>query len=70
MGPGAGLIIGIPFVVLTLALLSIWRRERIHGPTTSRPWRLFYRGITVALVGFVGYMVVALLVASTTAPPQ
>lgn len=70
MGPGAGLIIGTPFVILTLALLSIWRRQRNHGPTTSRPWRLFYRGATIGLLGFVGYMVVALLVALTTAPPQ
>ena len=68
MGPGAGLI-GIPFVILTLALLSIWRRER-QGPTTSRPWRLSYQAVTIGLLGFVGYMVVALLVASTTAPPQ
>jgi hypothetical protein len=63
MGPGAGLIVGIPFVVLTLALLAIFRRERLHpergGP--SRPWRLFVRVVAVILLAFVAFMVVELV---------
>lgn len=56
MGPGMGLLFGIPLMVMALALLAIWRRERIEGPTNSRVWRWFYRAITVALVLFAAYM--------------
>ena len=56
MGPGMGLLFGIPLVVMLLALLAIWRRERIEGPTKSRVWLWFYRALTVALVLFAAYM--------------
>jgi len=50
-----GLIVGIPFVVLTLALLAIFRRERLHPSTHvgSPSWRLFVTAVTVLLVAFV-----------------
>ena len=61
MGPGMGLLFGIPLVVMAIALLSIWRRERIHGPTKSRLWLWFYRALTAALVLFAAYMLGGLL---------
>lgn len=60
--PGLGLLIGAVLVGMCLALLSIWRRERLHGPTASRPWRWFYRVITVLLVVFAGYLVVGSII--------
>jgi hypothetical protein len=60
--PGLGLLIGAALVVMCLALLSIWRRERLHGPTRSRAWLWFYRVVTVLLVVFVGYLVVGSII--------
>jgi amino acid transporter len=70
VGPGAALIMGIPFVILALALLSIWRRERIHGPPRSRHWFWFYRVVTLALVVFMAYMVVNLFLSTISPPPR
>ena len=72
MGPGAGLIVGIPFVVLTLALLTIFRRERLHssGAHHSPLWRVFVRVVTVALLAFVGFMVIELLLRVAFGPPH
>jgi hypothetical protein len=54
--PGYGLLIGIPLVVMLIALLAIWQRERIHGPPQSRAWRWFYRALTMVLVLLAAYM--------------
>lgn len=64
MGPGAGLIVGVPFIVLTLALLVIFRRERLRreaGLPAANPRLPFYRVVLVALLLFIGYLVVAIL---------
>ena len=65
---GGAFVIGVALVIMLFALLSIWRRERIHGPTKSAPWRWFYRGLTVLLILFAAYMVVGAFVASTQPP--
>jgi amino acid transporter len=70
MGPGAALIIGVPFIILALALLVIWRRERIQGPPKSSYWFWFYRAVTLALVVFMAYMVASLFVATISPPPR
>lgn len=66
-----GLIVGIPFVALTLALLAIFRRERLHPSTqgSSPSWQLFVRAVTVLLVAFVAYMVIEILFHVPFGPP-
>lgn len=66
-----GLIVGLPFVALTLALLAIFRRERIHPSDvgTSRSWSIFARVVAVVLVAFVAFMVVELVFKIPLAPP-
>ena len=63
MGPGAGIIVGIPFGVLTLALLAIFRRERQHPERGGRSElrRGFVRVVAALLLAFVAFMVVELL---------
>jgi hypothetical protein len=72
MGPGAGFIVGIPFVVLTLALIAILRRERIHpSPDPHSRMRLrIVRGLTIALCGFMAYLVVSIVITAVNGPPS
>jgi len=69
MGPGAALIVGAPFVVLTLSLLVLLRRERLNrerGIDTSEARASIYRAVTVALLLFVGFLIFGLIAAALT----
>lgn len=63
---GGAVVIGLALIVMALALLSIWRRERLHGPAKSAAWRWFYRALTFLLVLFAAYMAVGAFVPSTS----
>lgn len=69
MGPGFGLIVGIPFVVLTLALLVIIRRERLRRDAGREPsrWLPLYRLLAAVLVLFTVYIVVGTVIAGLNA---
>ena len=64
MGPGAAVIIATPFVIVVLALLSILRRERLRGRTsTTHPFLIgLYRGLAVVLFLFLTLLLLAPLV--------
>jgi cytochrome bd-type quinol oxidase subunit 2 len=66
---GGAVVIGVALAVMALALLSIWRRERIEGPTKSRAWRWFYRALTFALVLFAAYMLAGFFLLPPNPPP-
>ena len=72
MGPGTGLIVGTPFVVLTIALIFILRRERLHpmAERQSAAWRLFVRLVALGLIAFVTWLVVSLVIAAISGPPH
>jgi hypothetical protein len=48
--PVFDVIIGLALAIMALALISIWRRERLDGPPKSRAWRCVYRALTMVLV--------------------
>jgi hypothetical protein len=72
MGPVAGLIIGVPFIVLTLSLLWVFRAERRRreaGIGAPVRWMPLYRVIAVGLLLFIAVEVVGLVVAALNGPP-
>lgn len=64
MGPVAVLIYGIPFLVAVVALLVILRRERRREQGGGEPnrWLPVYRVVAVAIVLFIGWIAVSLIV--------
>lgn len=70
MGPGMGLIVGIPFLVATASLLWIFRRERHRraaGLPPSRGYRS-YRLVAAAILLAVGLEVAGLVYVALTGP--
>jgi hypothetical protein len=67
-----GLIVGIPLIVLTLSLLSIFRAERRRrkaGIGTPASWMPLYRGVAVALLVLVAVEVVGLVLGALNGRP-
>jgi hypothetical protein len=72
MGPGEALIIGVPFVVLTVALIAIFRGQRLRraqGEATATRWLIFSRVVALALVLFISYLVIGTVLAALSGPP-
>jgi hypothetical protein len=64
MGPAAGLILGLPFIVAALSLLVLLRRERLRRERhLGQPgqWLLVYQVMAALLVAFVGANIFAVL---------
>src|SRR5512146_2900340 len=71
MGPGMGLIVAVPFLVATLSLLWLFRRERHRreaGLPASRVFR-FYQAIAAVILVLVGLEVVGLVYVALTERP-
>ena len=66
--PVLPLLIGCALLVICLALLSLLRFERIHGPAPSLAKRWSYRLVTVLVVLFAGYWAVGLIVIALMYP--
>ena len=69
MGPGAAIIVATPFAIVVIALLYIFRRERLRGAaSTTHPFVVgLYRGLACVLCVFLMYLLLAPFVLS---PPQ
>jgi hypothetical protein len=74
MGPGLALIVGVPFIVLTLSLLWVFRAERRRREAavgaTVRLMPL-YRGLAGVLLAFIAFEVIGVVLAalSQALPP-
>jgi hypothetical protein len=71
MGPGTGLIVGIPFVVLAIALFVLLRRERLNrekGLQVPRHRLILFRLLTVTLVVFVALLVAGVILGAVSSP--
>lgn len=66
--PVLPLLIGGALAVMFIALLSLLRRERIHGPAPSRAKRWSFRLVTVLVVLFAGYWALGLIIIALMYP--
>ncbi len=67
-----GLIVGVPFMVLTLSLLWVFRAERRRreaGVGATTRWMPLYRGIAAVLLLLIAVEVVGVVLSALTGSP-
>ncbi len=72
MGPGMGLIVGVPFLVATLSLLWLFRRERHRREASlpASPVFRFYQVVAAVILVLVGLEAAGLVYLALTERPR